>query len=157
MSKGPFVVFGLFAALCLLVLPWLALGKEGEEGAAIVEVADRDQAGKELFATNCGPCHTLAAAGTDGVVGPNLDEILAPTGANTADQFEGIASRVLTAVNCGVPPGGGRMPDGILLGDEAEAVAKFVAAYAAQIDKGPTVDTSSAPTPQAPDCPTGSG
>ena len=28
--------------------------------------------------TNCGSCHTLYKAGTDGVVGPNLDELLAP-------------------------------------------------------------------------------
>jgi mono/diheme cytochrome c family protein len=33
-----------------------------------------DQAhGKELFLTTCGGCHTLAAAGTKGQIGPNLD------------------------------------------------------------------------------------
>jgi mono/diheme cytochrome c family protein len=31
-------------------------------------------AGKEVFTTNCGSCHTLADAGTTGTVGPNLDE-----------------------------------------------------------------------------------
>jgi mono/diheme cytochrome c family protein len=32
-------------------------------------------AGKELFASNgCGSCHTLAAAGASGTVGPNLDQ-----------------------------------------------------------------------------------
>jgi len=32
-------------------------------------------AGKELFVSNgCGSCHTLAAAGSSGAVGPNLDE-----------------------------------------------------------------------------------
>ena len=32
-------------------------------------------AGEELFASNgCGSCHTLAAAGAAGTVGPNLDE-----------------------------------------------------------------------------------
>ena len=30
-------------------------------------------AGKAIFLTNCGTCHTLAAAGTTGAVGPNLD------------------------------------------------------------------------------------
>jgi mono/diheme cytochrome c family protein len=30
-------------------------------------------AGKTLFVTNCGSCHTLADAGTSGTVGPNLD------------------------------------------------------------------------------------
>ena len=31
-------------------------------------------AGKALFTTSCGGCHTLADAGTSGNVGPNLDE-----------------------------------------------------------------------------------
>ena len=34
-------------------------------------------AGKELFADNgCGGCHTFKAAGADGKIGPNLDEVL---------------------------------------------------------------------------------
>jgi cytochrome c2 len=32
-------------------------------------------AGKKVFAANCGSCHTLAAAGTNGNVGPNLDDL----------------------------------------------------------------------------------
>jgi cytochrome c oxidase subunit 2 len=33
--------------------------------------------GAQVFANNgCGGCHTLAAAGTGGTVGPNLDEVL---------------------------------------------------------------------------------
>jgi mono/diheme cytochrome c family protein len=31
-------------------------------------------AGKVVFTTNCGGCHTLADAGTTGTVGPNLDD-----------------------------------------------------------------------------------
>ena len=30
----------------------------------------------EFFATNCGGCHTLSAAGTTGTVGPSLDDVL---------------------------------------------------------------------------------
>jgi len=30
--------------------------------------------GEELFVSQCGSCHTLAAAGTRGVIGPNLDD-----------------------------------------------------------------------------------
>ena len=29
--------------------------------------------GQQLFTQNCGSCHTLTAAGTNGAVGPNLD------------------------------------------------------------------------------------
>lgn len=47
---------------------------EGEgEGEAVAE------GGAQLFASaGCGSCHTLAAAGTTGTTGPNLDEFLAP-------------------------------------------------------------------------------
>jgi mono/diheme cytochrome c family protein len=35
--------------------------------------------GAQVFASSgCGGCHTLAAAGTGGVTGPNLDEVLVP-------------------------------------------------------------------------------
>ncbi len=154
MSKRPFVVFGIFAAICLLVLPFIALGKEGDEDAGTVKVASRDLDSKNVFANNCGPCHTLAAAGTDGVVGPDLDQLLVTSGSNSPEQYDGIYSRVLQAVSCGL---GGRMPKGIVLGEDAQAVASFVAAYAGQIDKGPTVDTSTAPKPEAAACPSAGG
>jgi cbb3-type cytochrome c oxidase subunit III len=32
--------------------------------------------GKDIFVANCGSCHTLAAAGTTGTVGPNLDQLM---------------------------------------------------------------------------------
>jgi mono/diheme cytochrome c family protein len=40
-----------------------------------LEAGDGDPAaGKKLFVDNCQACHTLADAGTKGVVGPNLDD-----------------------------------------------------------------------------------
>jgi mono/diheme cytochrome c family protein len=35
-------------------------------------------AGKVVFTTNCGTCHTLSDAGTSGTVGPNLDDAKPP-------------------------------------------------------------------------------
>jgi mono/diheme cytochrome c family protein len=149
-NKTPFIVFGIFAAICVLLIPIVALGKEGDEDAGTVQVASRDRAAQALFATNCGTCHTLAAGGTDGVVGPNLDMLLVPTAVNSAQQFDGISTRVMRAVSCGL---NGRMPRGILEPAEAQEVAKFVAAYASQVGEGPTVDTSTAKSPPAPtDC-----
>jgi mono/diheme cytochrome c family protein len=47
----------------------------GVPGAAPPEVAGGP--GAQVFANNgCGGCHTLAAAGTGGVTGPDLDEVL---------------------------------------------------------------------------------
>src|SRR4051794_30034674 len=151
MSKRPFILFGLFAAICLLVIPLIALGKEGDEDAGTVQVESRDRDAQDMFATNCGTCHTLAAAGTDGVVGPNLDQLLVPTGTNTAQLYDGNSARVLHAVQCGI---GGRMPKGILEEEEAQQVAQFVAAYAGQIGKGPVVNTSDTPLPEPQPCTT---
>jgi mono/diheme cytochrome c family protein len=149
MSKRPFVIFGIFAALCLIVLPLWAIGSEGKEEAAIVSVKPEDRESKELFANNCGSCHTLAAAGTDGVVGPNLDDRLVPTGESSPDGYEGLYSIVIRAVDCGIQ---GRMPKDIVVGPEAQDVSAFVAAYAGQIGKGPTVDLATAERPEPPDC-----
>jgi len=149
MSKTPFIVFGILAAICLVAIPLWAFGKEGSESTGGAAVAAADQESKELFATNCGACHTLAAAGTEGVVGPDLDDILVATGSNDSGQFEGIYGRVLQAVTCGVQ---GRMPKAIVIGDEAQEVSVFVAAYAGQIGKGPALDTASAPRAEPPEC-----
>lgn len=55
----------------LLAAVFFAAGCAGEttssEGADI-------STGKQLFAEKCGSCHTMKDAGTQGVVGPNLDE-----------------------------------------------------------------------------------
>ncbi len=153
MSKRPFVLFGLFAALCVIGLPLLALGKESDPERGAVQIASRDTEARDLFQNNCGACHTLAAAGTDGVVGPDLDDLLVTGGINSDQQYEGIYTRVISAVLCGRS---GRMPKGILLGEEAETVSSFVAAYAGQIGAGPTVDTARAPHPEPQPCPSGS-
>ena len=102
MSKRPFIAFGVLAAVCLILIPFFALGKEGDSDAGTSKIASADVAAKELFESKCGYCHTLAAAGTDGVVGPNLDELLiTERGSTRAEQFEGTYSRVLQAVTCG--------------------------------------------------------
>jgi mono/diheme cytochrome c family protein len=153
MSKGPFVIFGVFAAICVIVIPYLAIAQDGGEEAGPVKIETWDAGGKDLFVNNCGACHTLAAAGTDGVVGPDLDDVLAAGGTAT---FEGSYSRAINAVTCGF--GGGRMPAGILQGENAEQVSAFVGAYAGQLseDAGPLADTRSAELTPAPECETGS-
>ena len=74
-----------------------------------------EERGRELFVDNCGACHTLDAAGTTGAVGPNLDEA-------QNDEEE-----VLTAIEQGGAEPGGPMPQNIVSGEDAKAVAKFVA------------------------------
>jgi mono/diheme cytochrome c family protein len=123
MSKRTVILFAIFAVAFGLAVPYWAISKEGSEDASPEKVAAADQEGKELFQTNCGACHTLARAGTDGLVGPDLDELLG-TGTPEANQ-----QRVANAIENGI---NGRMPAGILHGEDAELTAEFVAKNAGQ-------------------------
>ncbi len=88
-----------------------AAGAEGEEEAAATPAG-------EIFVQNCGTCHTLAAAGTTGSVGPNLDQ-LKPSAPTVEKQ---------------VTNGGGAMPafgkTKILTPKEIKEVSGFVAEVA---------------------------
>ena len=123
MSRSAFVIFGIFAVLFGLLLPYGAISKEGGESASPEKVASSDEEAKQLFQTNCGACHTLARAGTDGIVGPDLDDLLGQ-GTPEANQ-----ERVENAILDGFE---GRMPAGILQGEDAELVANFVARVTGQ-------------------------
>jgi mono/diheme cytochrome c family protein len=128
MNRGPFVIFGIVFVLFAVLIPAWAISQEGGGGASPESVPSNLEEGKDLFVTNCGACHTLAKAGTDGVVGPNLDDLLAPPSATPPDPST-IKPRVLAAIQNGVA---GRMPKGILSGTQAEQVADFVAQVAGQ-------------------------
>jgi mono/diheme cytochrome c family protein len=122
MKRSNFVIFGLIALLFAILVPVWALDREGSADASPESVPSSLEEGKELFVTNCGACHTLEKAGTDGIVGPNLDDLLAPPGPTEPDPAT-IKPRVLSAIENGL---GGRMPAGILSGEQAELVADFV-------------------------------
>jgi mono/diheme cytochrome c family protein len=133
MSKRTFIAFGLLILVLAVVIPWLAFRSKGDAEAGPQEVPASLKSGQSLFQTNCGTCHTLYAAGTDGNYGPDLDELLAPTGPAEGDKktIEQIEGRVLNAVENGVngtTPG--RMPGGILNKEQAKEVAQFVAVTA---------------------------
>jgi mono/diheme cytochrome c family protein len=128
MKRSTFVTFGLVAFLFAVLIPAWAISREGSEDASPGSVPSNLEEGKELFVTNCGACHTLAKAGTDGVVAPNLDDLLAPPSPTPPDPAT-IKPRVLSAVENGVA---GRMPKGILSGAQAEEVADFVSQVAGQ-------------------------
>jgi mono/diheme cytochrome c family protein len=126
MKRSTLWIFGIVVVLFAILIPAWAISREGGEEAAPQNVPANLQDGKELFVTNCGSCHTLYKAGTDGVVGPDLDELLAPPSPTPPDP-ETISPRVLAAIEQGVA---GRMPQGILTGSQAEEVANFVAQVA---------------------------
>lgn len=132
MSKKTFISFGLLVAVLAVLIPWWAFKSSGEtaEGA---DVAAGLQQGKELFSINCGNCHTLYAAGSNGNFAPDLDTLLAPAGPpegpDAEQTIEKTEGRVLNAIEAGIdsPTEPGRMPGGILSGEQAKEVAEFVA------------------------------
>ena len=130
MSKRPFVIFGILAVCLAVLIPlWAYLADADEDNLTDGSLPASLQTGKDLFVTNCGTCHTLSAAGTDGNFGPDLDKLLAPTGPAT-DQatVKSTGERVSNAIEQGVDSDTpGRMPGEILAGEQASQVADFVA------------------------------
>jgi cytochrome c551 len=95
-----------------------------DEGDAEAEAeptpVELDPAARDLFTTSCGGCHALSDAGTEGAVGPNLDETKL-----TAAEISAL-----------IAAGKGAMPAGLLQGDDAEAVAAYVEGAAAAAAAG---------------------
>lgn len=94
----------------------------GEEGISVSK-SEPEYKGAQLFAANCSGCHTLSAAGAQGTgnrgtrtQGPNLDQ-----------RKETLESALFAIENGGYS--GAIMPQNIVVGEEADAVARFVAKY----------------------------
>src|SRR6476660_3698881 len=114
----------LLCLAALAVTPFAAgCGSRGVSVAA----GDRNHEGAVLFAQNCSGCHTLDVAGTQGsatkirgrerVDGPNFN-----TRKEQVDQ-------VLYAIRNG-GFSGAIMPENILVGEDAQKVAEFLAEFA---------------------------
>jgi mono/diheme cytochrome c family protein len=115
----------LATALAIVAALVLAACGFGEEGISVSE-DDPNYNGAVLFAGHCSGCHTLSAAGTQGtgnrsarVQGPNLNQ-----------RTESYDDALFAIQNGGFS--GAIMPQNIVVGEEAEAVARFVAEYAGQ-------------------------
>jgi mono/diheme cytochrome c family protein len=138
MSKRTFIAFGILVLVLAVVIPWLAFRSKGDADTGDQQVAADLKSGQSLFQTNCGTCHTLYSAGTDGNYAPDLDELLAPsgppTGESAAATIKSTEERVLNAVEEGVDSSTtpGRMPGGILNEEQAKEVAEFVARTAGE-------------------------
>ena len=118
----------------------IALAGCGEE---TVSSPPNERTGAEIFVEHCSGCHTLGAAGTQGSAtdvrtreykdGPNFD------------QRTETVNCVLYAIRNG-GFSGGPMPQNIVTGDEALAVAKYVA----ENSKPPATGVTAV---DVPDCP----
>jgi len=125
-------------ALAVAAVLGLAACGFGKEGVSVSK-SDPNYNGAVLFATHCSGCHTLSAAGTQGTgnrglrtQGPNLDQ-----------RTETYEDALFAIQNGGFS--GAIMPQNIVVGDEAEEVARFVAKYA-----GTEAETSPRPGQTSP-------
>ena len=117
--------------LCAAVLAILALSGCGTVGLSEEGEGDAVR-GKELFVEGCGQCHVLADAGTQGVIGPNLDDAFSQA---RADGLGESTIQSVVRIQIAYPieepttglPG---MPADIFTGDDAESVAAYVASVA---------------------------
>jgi cbb3-type cytochrome c oxidase subunit III len=81
--------------------------------------------GKTLFLEKCAGCHTLAAAGSHGVQGPNLDDAF-EYARNQGFKQVTIEQVVRDQIELAAPP----MPQNLVTGAGADSVAAYVAAVA---------------------------
>ena len=106
-----------------VAVPALILSNKGEAAGGVgalksEKLTAQTERGKDLFQQQCASCHSLAAVNARGVTGPDLDDI-----------GEVTPKRILNAIKNG-GTGQERMPAGLLEGDEAQDVAKYVSEVA---------------------------
>ena len=121
------------AAVLALATALLAAGC-GTGG--IAKGGDQSQ-GKTLFVQKCGGCHTLAAAGSHGVTGPNLDDAFKYSRDQGFKEVT-IEQVVRDQIELAVPP----MPQNLVRGADADAVAAYVASVAGKAVAGGKTATS---------------
>src|ERR671915_2215767 len=114
----PITILVIYLALGIAV-PAAVIAARGEAEGGVgslrtKEVTEDLENGKELFIATCKSCHNLDAVQATGVTGPDLDEL------GGVDR-----ERVLGAIENG-GTGQGRMPAGLLQGEDAEHVAAYV-------------------------------
>jgi cytochrome c553 len=114
----PLLYLGVGVAIPAVVIAARGEAEGGTERLEQSELSAADERGKDLFGQACASCHNLDAVNARGVTGPDLDEI------GTVSR-----ERVLNAIRIG-GTGQARMPSRLLEGEEAEAVARYVARVA---------------------------
>ena len=114
------------------IIATLAMGACGSEGIEVSE-DDPTYAGAVLFAERCAGCHTLEAAGAQG----SAERVLRNQGPNLDERSVSAEDALYAIQNGGFS--GAIMPQNIVVGADAEAVADFVAEYAgSEVDRPET-------------------
>jgi mono/diheme cytochrome c family protein len=123
----------------------LALAACGTEGIQVAS-DDSNHEGATLFSERCSGCHTMKAAGAQG----SANRALRNQGPNLDERTESVEDVLFAIRNGGFS--GAIMPQNIVVGDEAQAVAEFVADYAGcDVERPPRPGESSESLPS--ECP----
>ncbi len=113
--------------LPLLAIAAAVLAGCGTGGKAVAPAHTDQGNGQKLFESKCAGCHVLAAAGSQGTTGPNLDDAFGPSRKQGFKQST-IQNVVLDQIRLASAP----MPKDLVTGQDAQDVAAFVAAVAGQ-------------------------
>jgi mono/diheme cytochrome c family protein len=118
-GRGAIVLFVLTILVLGIAVPAVVIATDKNRDsipeANVADLTELQKHGQELFGERCRNCHTLKAANATAKVGPDLDA--APRN----------KTLVLDAIENGRAAGNGNMPARIFVGEDAEAVAEFVA------------------------------
>ena len=140
-------------ALAPALAALLAAGIAGGCGTGGVDRSSNVSNGKQLFVAKCGTCHTLSDAGTTGTIGPNLDDAFA------SDRRQGFSESTIRQVvrdqiHLASPAAGNTkfpvMPQNLVKGANAEAVAAYVSSVAGLPVGATTPSAAPAPPPPPP-------
>jgi mono/diheme cytochrome c family protein len=117
--RGGVLLFAFTILLLGVAVPAVVIATDKDRAsipeANIKHLTALQKKGQELFGQRCRNCHTLKAANATANVGPDLDD--APRD----------KTLVLNAINEGRSGDLGQMPRQVFEGEDAEAVAEFVA------------------------------
>jgi mono/diheme cytochrome c family protein len=120
------------ALVLTVALSALALTACGSEGISVPE-DDPTHEGAVLFSERCSGCHTLSAAGSQG----SGERDLRNQGPNFDERTETVEDALFAIRNGGFS--GAIMPQNIVVGDEAEQVAAFVAKWSgSEVEEPPS-------------------
>ncbi|MGZ6697135.1 MAG: c-type cytochrome, partial [Solirubrobacteraceae bacterium] len=121
MRRRPVIAIALLASAAGLV----ACGSEGIS-SKVASDSPQIQTGAHLFAERCSGCHTLDAAGTQGTT-LNFRQREHTDGPNFNVRKEQVPNVLYAIRNGGYS--GAIMPENIVTGKDADAVAAFLAKY----------------------------
>jgi mono/diheme cytochrome c family protein len=123
------------ATMTVLLACVVAVGACGSQGIAVSK-SSTYRRGAVIFRDHCSGCHTLATVGAEGSA-TSIKDRIKTSGPNFNFRKENV-EQVLYAIHNG-GFSGAIMPENIVLGSEARAVAEFLAKYSGlQAQKVPT-------------------